>query len=99
MRRKGTFMLRIRPDIVRMNVEKMVKRITERRPIAVRRFGRPRLRREDDVREDVGRMKIQNWNKLAMDGEARKEFLSRPKIIRNLGAKRRSSLRLQDRQL
>jgi hypothetical protein len=35
--------------------EKEVKRKTERRPIAVRRVGRPRLR-WDDVRSDLGKL-------------------------------------------
>jgi hypothetical protein len=55
--------------IVRMDKERKVKRITEWTPIAVR-IGRQRLRREDNVRVDLGKMKIQNWSKMAMDGEA-----------------------------
>ena len=49
--------------------------ITEWRPIAVRRIGRLGLRLEDDVREDLGRMKIQNWSKMAMDREAWERFV------------------------
>jgi hypothetical protein len=43
-----------------VNKERTVKRITEWRPIAVRRIGRPRLRWEDNARADLGKMKIQN---------------------------------------
>jgi hypothetical protein len=49
-----------------------VKRITEWRPIALSRVGRPRLRWEDDVRADLGKMYILNWSKMAMDREALK---------------------------
>jgi hypothetical protein len=35
----------------------------------LRRIGTPRLR-WDNVRQDLGRMKIQNWSKMAMDREA-----------------------------
>jgi hypothetical protein len=43
-----------------------VKRKTEWRPFAVR-TGTLMLRWEDDGRADLGKMKIQNWNKVAMD--------------------------------
>jgi hypothetical protein len=79
MRGKGTFMLRIRLGIVIMNIEVMVKGIAECRPIVVRRIGRPRLRGVDDVIQDVGRMKFQNWNKLVMDVEAWKRIVDQTK--------------------
>jgi len=41
-----------------------VKSITVWRPVAVRRIGRPKFRWEDDVREDMGKMKIWNWSKI-----------------------------------
>jgi hypothetical protein len=53
-----------------MDKEMAVERMTEWRPIAVRRIGRPRLRWEGDVREDMGKMKIQNGSKMAMEREA-----------------------------
>jgi len=43
-----------------MDTKRSVKRITEWRPPVVRRIDRLRLRREDDVKVDLGRMKIQN---------------------------------------
>ena len=52
-----------------MGKEWTVKRITEWRAIAVRKIGRPRVRWEDDVREDLGKMEIQNWSKMAVDRE------------------------------
>jgi hypothetical protein len=39
-----------------MDNEREVKRITEWRPIAVRRLGRLRLRWENDVRADLEKM-------------------------------------------
>jgi len=42
-----------------MHKERPVKRITKRRPIAVRKIGRPKLGWEDDVRKDLGQMKTQ----------------------------------------
>ena len=55
--------------IVRLDKERVVKITTEWRPIVVTRIGRLRLRWEVDGRQDLGLMKIQNWNKMAMDRE------------------------------
>jgi len=52
--------------IVRMDEERMMKRITVWRPDAVRRIGRLKLKWENDVREDLGKMKI--WNSGKIDG-------------------------------
>ena len=38
--------------------------------IAVKRIARPKLRWEGDVREDLGKMKIQNGSKMAVEREA-----------------------------
>jgi hypothetical protein len=59
----------------------MVKRITQCKPTAVRRTGRLRLRVEDDVREDMGSMKIQNWSKMDSDREAWKRIAIRQKLM------------------
>lgn len=47
-----------------------MKRITKRRTTVVRKTGKPRLGWKDDVREDLGQMKSQNWSKMATDREA-----------------------------
>jgi hypothetical protein len=52
-----------------MEKERTVKRITECRGIAVRRIGRPRVRWEDDVREDLGKIEVQNCSQMAVDRE------------------------------
>jgi hypothetical protein len=44
--------------IARMDKERMVKRITEWRPTEVRRIGRVRLRWEDDVTMDLGKLRF-----------------------------------------
>jgi len=63
--------MRTTGQIVRMGKERTVKVTKEWRPIALR-ICRKRLRWGDDVREVVGRMKFQNWSKMAMDREASK---------------------------
>jgi len=37
--------------------------------VAVRRIGRQRVRWDDDVRDVVGKLKIQNWSKMVVGRE------------------------------
>jgi len=62
-----------------MGKERTVRRITEWRPLAVRRIGRQRLRWEGDVIEDLGRKKFRNWSKMAMDREEWKRIVRQAK--------------------
>jgi hypothetical protein len=49
-----------------MDKGRTLKRITDWEPV-VGRIGRPRLRRDGDVRVDVGKTKFHIWSKMAMD--------------------------------
>jgi hypothetical protein len=53
--------------IERMPDDRMVIKITNWKPIAPGRIGRPKLRWEEDIRNDLKVMKVQNWKKLAQD--------------------------------
>jgi tRNA(Glu) U13 pseudouridine synthase TruD len=44
----------------RMPDERMVKKVYEWKPMAIRSFGRPRTRWENDVKNDLNTMKIYN---------------------------------------
>ena len=65
--------------VVRMDNEGRVKMITEQKAVAVRKTGRLRVRLEDDVRADLGRMKIQGWSKMATVRKAWKRFVEQVK--------------------
>ena len=58
--------------------------VTEWRPIAVRRAGRPELRWENDVRADLGRMKIRDWSKMAKNRKAWKRTVEQAKTQRTV---------------
>ena len=60
----------------------MARRKTEWRPTASRRIRRQRIRYEDDVREDLVELKVQNWSKMAMDGEGCKRIAEQSKTQR-----------------
>jgi hypothetical protein len=54
----------------KMDTERTMTSVTEWRAITVRRIGRRSLRWAGDVREDLGKMKIQISSTLAMEGKA-----------------------------
>jgi hypothetical protein len=45
----------------RMLEERMVKKVYKWKPILTRPLGRPKNRREDDIRNDMKKLKIKNW--------------------------------------
>ena len=47
--------------VLRMPDNSMVKKVYEWSPALTRSLGRPKNRREDDVKSDITRMKITNW--------------------------------------
>lgn len=71
--------------------------MAEWRPILLRIIGRPRLRLEDYVREFLGKMKTQNWSKMAMDKEAWKRTAQQVKT-QSCSAKRRRRKREEEEE-
>jgi hypothetical protein len=48
-------------------------------PIAPRHIGRPKLRWEEDIRNNLKGIKVQNWKKLAQDRNAWKGIIEQAK--------------------
>jgi hypothetical protein len=44
-----------------MQETRMVKAIHSWKPISRRPIGRPKIRREEDVRKDIQKLKVPNW--------------------------------------
>jgi hypothetical protein len=61
-----------------------MKGITEWKGIVVRRIGRPRLRWEDDDREELRRMKIWNMSEMAIDRQAWNRVFEQAKTDKEL---------------
>jgi hypothetical protein len=81
--------------IVRLDKERTVTIITEWRPPVVTRIRGLRLRWEVDARRDLGLIKIQNWNKMAMDGCVwKRNFLAGLIYTRSCSTKRRTSTKV-----
>jgi hypothetical protein len=65
--------------IERMPDDRTVKKITNWKPTAPRHIRRPKLRWEEDVRNNLQVMKVQNWKKLAQDRNKWKRIIEQAK--------------------
>jgi hypothetical protein len=59
--------------------DRRMKKITNWKPIVPRHIGRPKLWWEEDVRNDLKAMKVQNWKKLAQDRNKWKGIIEQAK--------------------
>ena len=59
----------------------MVKAIHAWKPISKRPIGRPKIRWEDDVKEDIQRLKVPNWKILVQDRRKWKEVDKKVKTL------------------
>jgi hypothetical protein len=50
-----------------MPEERMVKRVCKWKPMLTQPLGRPKNRREDDIINDVKKLKIKNWTSCIQD--------------------------------
>jgi hypothetical protein len=63
----------------RMPDERMVKKVYEWKPMAIRLLGRPKNRWENDVKNDLNIMKIYNWKDCTQDRHKRKKIVEKDK--------------------
>jgi len=64
-----------------MQETRMVKAIHSWKPISKRPTGSPKIRREDDVKNDIQRLKLPNWKTLVQDRRRRKEVVGKAKTL------------------
>jgi hypothetical protein len=53
--------------------------VLDTKPIGTRKIGRPKLRWEDDVIQDIKTLGMKNWRNLAMEKESWQMFLRKAK--------------------
>ena len=63
----------------RMSDNSTVKKVYEWSPAVTRSLGRPKNRREDDVKSDIANMKITNWRDCIRNRPKWKEFVEKAK--------------------
>jgi hypothetical protein len=61
--------------VIRVDNNRTVKKVFNTKPIGVRNIGRPKLRWEDDVIQDVKTFGVKNWRNVAMEKESWKKLL------------------------
>ena len=66
------------------HVERMVKSIYKWKPHATRPKGRPRLRWDDDMREDLRKMGVNNWKQKAQEGKPWRGIIEQAKTHKEL---------------
>jgi hypothetical protein len=70
--------------VERMSNERVPKTIYKWKLYATRPKGRPRLRWEDDMRNDLGRMGTKNWKQKAQESKELKEIIEQAKTHKEL---------------
>jgi hypothetical protein len=64
-----------------MPATRMVKAIHCWKPVSKRLTGRPKTRREDDVKKDIQKLKVPNWTTLVQDRRRWKELVMKGKTL------------------
>jgi hypothetical protein len=66
-----------------MPEERMVKKVYKRKPMLTRSLGRPKNRWEDDIWNDMKKLKIKNWTSCIQDRNKWKIYFEKPKSSKN----------------
>jgi hypothetical protein len=67
----------------RMSDTRTVKKIFNWKPLTKISQGRPKYRREDNIKQDICQMKIKNWTACVQDREKWKEVVEKAKTFSN----------------
>jgi hypothetical protein len=62
-----------------MDNNRTVKKVLDTKPIGTRKIGRPKLRWEDDVIQDIKALGVKNWRNSAMEKESWQMLLRKAK--------------------
>jgi hypothetical protein len=66
-----------------MPEERMVKKVYECKPMLIQPLGRPKNRWEDDIRNDVKKLKIKNWTSCIQDRNKWKSYVEKAKTFKD----------------
>jgi len=73
--------------IQRMDQARPTRKLLDWKPIGIRPVGRPRQRWQEDVMEDVKKLKLKNWKERAKDRRTGERWLRRGKPTNGCSAK------------
>jgi hypothetical protein len=66
---------------IECQAKRMVKKVYEWKPMAIRSLGRPQTRWENDVKNDLNTMKIYNWKDCIQDQHKWKKIIEKAKTF------------------
>jgi hypothetical protein len=61
--------------VIRMDNNRTVKEVFNTKPIGIRKIGRPKLRWEDYVMQDIKTLGVKKWRNVAMEKESWQKLL------------------------
>jgi len=67
-----------------MNSDRTLEKIFDTKPDGVRRVGRPKLRWEDGVDQDMRTLEVKNWKKVALDRDEWAKLLKKARSHQGL---------------
>jgi hypothetical protein len=65
--------------VIYIDNNRTAKKVFNTKPIGIRKIGRPKLRWEDDVIQDIKTLGVKNWRDVAMEKESWQKFLRKAK--------------------
>jgi hypothetical protein len=72
--------------LVCLNNDRTIKKIFNTNPDGVRNVGRPKLRREDGVDQDIRILVFKNWKKVALNRDERPKLLKKARAHQGLSS-------------
>ena len=70
--------------VERMAKDNNVQKIKRLKPVSKRQIGRPKIRWEDDVLEDIKSINVHNWKKVAQNRESWKKVVEQARTLYRL---------------
>jgi len=72
--------------LVHKNNDRTLKKIFNTKPVGIRSVGRPKLRWEDGVDQDVRILGVKNWKKVALDRDEWAQLLKKARAHQGLSS-------------
>ena len=69
-----------------MNNDRTIKKIFNAKPDGVRRVGRPKLRWEDDIDQDMRILEVKNWKRISLNRDEWTKFLKKVRAHHGLSS-------------
>jgi len=73
--------------IQRMDQARPARKLLDWKPMGIRQVGIPRQRWQEDVMEDLKKLKVKNWEEIAKDRRTGRDWLRRRKLTKGYSAK------------